>query len=328
MFSHLLIHNAKCITDSHFVQVGSRMIADLLFLVFLIFLSGCSILPSESLPQTPNIPSRAMVADVPFFAQDELQCGPAALAMALNWSGIAVQPSDLSTEVYSPGLKGSLQSSLIGSARRHGRVAYTIIGSEALLAEVSAGHPVIVLVNLSFFWYPKWHYAVVIGYDQQQGEVVLHSGVTAREVISSWTFMNIWKRSGYWGLLVLPPNRIPRGGGEEEWLAAVSGLENTRKWQAAALGYATALERWDKSFVAWMGLGNSKYNLNDLNASAEAFYQATLLQPENGMVFNNLAHVLAEQGKHKEALVAAQRAVKLGGSHINTFRQTLREIKQ
>ena len=180
MFSHLLIHNAKCITDSHFVQVGSRMIADLLFLVFLIFLSGCSILPSESLPQTPNIPSRAMVADVPFFAQDELQCGPAALAMALNWSGIAVQPSDLSTEVYSPGLKGSLQSSLIGSARRHGRVAYTIIGSEALLAEVSAGHPVIVLVNLSFFWYPKWHYAVVIGYDQQQGEVVLHSGATAK----------------------------------------------------------------------------------------------------------------------------------------------------
>ena len=67
-----------------------------------------------------------MVANVPFFAQEELQCGPAALAMTLNWSGIAVQPSDLTPEVFTPDLKGSLQSALIGATRRHGRVAYPI----------------------------------------------------------------------------------------------------------------------------------------------------------------------------------------------------------
>jgi hypothetical protein len=328
MFSHLLTRNAKCSTKTHLVQVGSRMIVDLLFLALPILLSGCSLSTSEDLSKVLEGPTRAMIVDVPFFAQDELQCGPAALAMVLNWSGVAVQPAELSSEVYSPGLKGSLQSSLIGSTRRHSRVAYPISGNEALFAEVSAGHPVIVLVNLSFFWYPKWHYAVVIGYDQQRREVTLHSGLTAREVISFWTFKNIWQRGDYWGLLVLPPDQLPDQAEEEEWLAAVSGLENAGQWQAAAIGYATALKRWDKSFIAWMGLGNSEYNLHQLDASAEALYQATLLQPENGMAFNNLAHVLTEQGKRHEALSAALRAVDLGGQSIDTFRQTLEEVKQ
>ena len=169
---------------------------------------------------------------------------------------------------------------------------------------------------------------MVIGYDQQRREVTLHSGLTAREVISFWTFKNIWQRGDYWGLLVLPPDQLPDQAEEEEWLAAVSGLENAGQWQAAAIGYATALKRWDESFIAWMGLGNSEYNLHQLDASAEALYQATLLQPENGMAFNNLAHVLAEQGKLHEALSAALRAVDLGGQSIDTFRQTLEEVKQ
>jgi len=304
------------------------MIAGLLFFALFTFLSGCGLLPIGPLTQAPEVPDTAMVTGVPFFAQDELQCGPAALAMALNWSGVAVQPSDLSPEVYSPDLKGSLQSALIGSARRHGRVAYPITGSEALLAEVAAGHPVIVLVNLSFFWYPKWHYAVVIGFDQPQGEVILHSGLTAREILSTRTFMNIWRRSDYWGLLVLAPDQLPVGSNEMEWLAAIAGLEQTGQWQAASTGYATALKRWKASFTAWMGLGNSRYHLQDLDGSAEAFHQATLLQPENGMAFNNLAHVLSEQGQRAAALIAAQRAVDLGGPLLDTFRQTLEELKR
>ena len=76
-----------------------------------------------------------------------------------------------------------------------------------------------------------------------------------------------------------------------------------------------------------MGLGNSKYKLGDLDSSADAFQQATLIQPENGMAYNNWAHVLAEQGKLDEALLAAQYAVDLSGPFQDTFRNTLNEIK-
>jgi len=327
MFSPSSTTRAKHKTISLIIKVGSQLIAGLLFLALPIFLASCSLLPAERMPQNLAGTAKAIVEGVPFFAQKELQCGPASLAMALNWSGVDLQPSDLTAEVYSPGLKGSLQSAMISSTRRHGRVAYPITGSEALLAEISAGNPVIVLVNLSFFWAPKWHYAVVIGYDQRQGQVILHSGVTAGEVLSSRVFMNIWQRSRYWGLLVLPPDRLPAGAREREWLAAVASLERSGQWRAAAIGYVTALKRWNESFAAWMGLGNTHFDLNKLEDSAKAFHQAALLQPDNGMALNNLAHVLAEQGKWEEALAAAQRAVELGGPFLDTFRQTLEEIK-
>ncbi|MGV1100093.1 PA2778 family cysteine peptidase [Thiovibrio sp. JS02] len=310
-----------------FFQAGSRLIAGLLFFLLAVLSAGCGLLPGGRLPRVPEGPESALVAGVPFFPQDELQCGPAALAMALSWSGIAVSPADLSGQVYSPGLKGSLQSALVGAARRHGRVAYPIAGGEALLAEVAAGRPVIVLMNLAFSWYPKWHYGVVLGYDQQRHQIILHSGLTANERLSARVFMNIWRRGGFWGLLVLPPEQLPARAREEDWLAAVAPLEHLRQWQAAQSGYAAALGRWPASFAAWMGLGNSRYGLHDLAGAEEAFLQASRLQPHNGMAFNNLAQVLAEQGKRAEALAAAQRAVELGGPLLDGFRRTLEEIK-
>ena len=327
MFFPLFV-TAKSRTQSRLLQADRQLLVGLLFLALSLVLSGCGILSTRPLLQTPGGPARAMVDDVPFFAQEELQCGPAALAMALNWSGIDVQPSDLTPEVFTPDLKGSLQSALIGATRRHSRVAYTITGSEALLAEVSAGNPVIVLVNLGLSWYPKWHYAVVIGFDREREEIILHSGPTANEHLSSRVFLNVWQRGEYWGLLVLAPDRLPAGVQEGDWLEAVAGLERAGQWQGAEAGDGAALKRWPKSFGAWMGLGNSRYTLHDLAGSAEAFRRATLLQPENGIPFNNLAHVLNLQGKRNEALVAARRAVDLGGPLLDDFLQTLEEIKK
>ena len=328
MFSPLLSTHAEGQPARQLRQVGKQLFAGLLFFLLGTVMSGCSLVPSSYFSQDYGRPQKTMIEEVPFFPQDDLQCGPAALAMALNWSGVAATPSQLSSEVYTPGLKGSLQGSLIGGARRHGRVAYPIEGIEAMMTEVTAGNPVIVLVNLSFAWYPKWHYAVVIGYDQAKKKVILHSGLTAGEVLGFWTFNNIWRRGDYWGLLVLPPDRLPATATETAWLKAVAGLEKAGEWQGAASGYGVALERWDKSFIAWMGLGNSRYALRELDAAAEAFRQATQLQPKNGMAYNNWANVLAEQGQMDEALTAAQRAVELGGPFQDIFRQTLEEIKE
>ena len=327
MFFPLSEPNAERRTQSRFLQAANRLIGSLLFFALVLVFSGCGLLPTGRLSQVEGTPDKAMVAGVPFFPQEELQCGPAALAMALNWSGIGVQPADLTPEVYSPGLKGSLQSALLGAARRHGRIAYPITGSEALLAEISVGHPVIVLVNLGFAWYPKWHYGVVLGFDKERDEIILHSGANANEHLLFRVFLNIWQRSEYWGLLVLPPDRLPTTAAEEPWLAGVTGLERTGQWQGAATGYTAALQRWPESFGAWMGLGNSRYSLHDLAGAAEAFRRAALLEPKNGIPHNNLAQVLAEQGKRQEALAAAQRAVELGGPLLDNFRQTLQEIK-
>lgn len=146
--------------------------------------------------------------------------------------------------------------------------------------------------------------------------------------MSFWTFNNIWKRSRYWGLLVLPPDSLPASVEENKWLTAVAGLETAGKWQDAATAYTAALKRWGQSFIAFMGLGNSKYSLHELDDAAEAFRLATELQPENGVAYNNWANVLNELGKRDEAIKAAQRVVELGGPYQDTFHQTLEEIQK
>src|SRR3569623_1363896 len=118
---------------------------------------------------------------VPFFPQERYQCGPAALATVLAWSGAAVTADQLVPQVYLPARQGSLQPELLAAARRYQRLPYVLEPDlAALLREVGAGHPVLVLQNLGLSWAPRWHNAVVVGYDLARDEVVLRSGAGRR----------------------------------------------------------------------------------------------------------------------------------------------------
>ena len=303
---------------------GGLRAAACLFLL-LTLSAGCS-LHSGVMPQPPT-GRDALRLDVPFHAQEEYQCGPAALAMTLNWSGLNIAPDDLTEAVYTPSRQGSLQPDMITAARRRGRIAYPIHGAQRLMAEVDANNPVIVLQNLGLSWYPVWHYAVVIGYDRTTAEILLHSGLTPDKRTPFRVFENTWGSSDFWGLLVLPPERMPATVTEGEWLDAAVGLERARQWQAAATAYTAATARWPLSHDAWIGLGNARYSLHDVSGSEAAFRRATEAQPDSGVAFNNLAFVLAELGRREEALEAARTAVKLGGTQEATFRRTLSEIE-
>ena len=94
------------------------------------------------------------------------------------------------------------------------------------------------------------------------------------------TFDRTWARSEYWGLIVLKPSQLPAIASEKDYLTAVFGLEKSRQYQAAAEGYQTALTRWPRSLIAFMGLGNSLYALGDLSGAENAFRMAVLNHPE------------------------------------------------
>lgn len=306
---------------------GGRKAAGLLLIICLLGLSGCGLLAPKPAPWPDEAPERVTVAKVPFFAQEDFQCGPAALAMVLGWSGVEITPDELVSEVYTPGRKGSLQSALIAAARRHGRVAYPISGMDILMTELSANHPAIVLVNLSFDWDPKWHYAVAVGYDQPASEIILHSGTIANERLSLRVFNNIFERSDYWGLLVLPPDELPVTVREGAWIEAVLGLEKAGRNEEAIIAYETSLKRWPENFSAWIGLGNCRYKADDLEAAAKAFGQALRFDPKSGPALNNLAYVLWKLGRRHEALNLARQAVALGGPLQEKFQKTLTEIE-
>lgn len=291
-------------------------------------LAGCATVPPVELPSNLEIPHTRELAEVPFFPQGEYQCGPASLAMTLNWSGVEITPEQLKPEVYTAGRKGSLPPDMIGAARRHGRLAYPVNSLESILKEVAAGHPVIVLQRLTSFFQSSWHYAVVFGYDLDRRELILHSGVKEREVLSFDEFAETWLAWNRWGLLTLLPGRFPATVREETYLKAVIGLEQTELWPEVEQAYSQASGRWPDNGTIWVGLGNSRYAQKNLIGAEQAFRSAIEADPALAAAYNNLAHVLMEQGRNEEALQAIQQALHLGGPQIEIFRKTLADIQK
>ena len=100
-------------------------------------------------------------------------------------------------------------------------------GLESVLEEVAAGNPVLVLQNQAFSWWPRWHFAVVVGFDRERRELVLRSGITRRWVTDFTSFESTWKRSGRWAVLTLPGDRLPATAAAVPWLKAASDSEET-----------------------------------------------------------------------------------------------------
>ena len=293
-----------------------------------VVLCGCSALQRTQMPPRPEtVPAGYELVGVPFYPQTAYQCGPSSLAMALAYDGLSITPEDLKSQVYTPSLKGSLQMDMVGATRRQGKIAYEITGPDAIFTEIAAGHPVIVLQNLGFSWLPAWHYAIVIGYNFSDKNIILRSGVTRRKVMSYDAFEKSWAFSNYWGLMVLEPTQLPVAAEVNKYLTAVLGLEKARQFQAAVTGYQTALTRWPGSPPALMGLGNSYYALEDLSAAESVFREVTERYPQAAPAYNNLAQVLLEQGRQGEALAAARKAVSLGGPLLSVSKKTLQEIR-
>jgi len=291
-------------------------------------IAGCaSTQVSGLLERRPEgLPAAAEIAEVPFFAQEDFQCGPAALATALVHAGGEATPESLVPQVYLPARKGSLQAEMLATARRHRQVAYPLAPNlEDLMREIAAGNPVVVLQNLALDWAPQWHYAVAIGYDLDAREIVLRSGVTRRLTMALDTFERTWARSSHWAMLALPPERLPATANESSYLTAAAALERVTP-AAARRAYEAALGRWPRSVAARIGLGNASYAMRDLTGAAAAYLRATQDHPEAADAWNNLAQALHELGSREAALAAARRAVALGGPRQNTYRETLEGI--
>lgn len=277
-----------------------------------LLLAGCA----QMVPQTvalrsgwpAGVPQSTAVQDVPFFPQDEYQCGPAALATVLAFSGVPVTPEPLVGQVYIPERRGSLQLEMLAAARRYGRVSYVLAPRYGdLLREVAAGHPVLVLQDVGALA-TQWHYAVVNGFDYPSGTIDLRSGTTARLEMSFTAFERSWMRSGYWAMVVMPPDRIPATATEDAWMNVVLAMARVAPAEAVTTAFATALQRWPDNLAAAIGLANQLHARGALAQAADVLGQARQRHPGSAIVANNLAQVLSDLGRQGEALALVDEA--------------------
>ena len=308
---------------------NTRLLAGVLFSALV--LCGCAGIPQGPAlpdPQVTGLPPRHELTEVPFFPQRRYQCGPAALATVLVSHGIDITPDDLIEQVYLPKRQASLPEELASSARSYGMLAYPLAPELGdLLSEVARGHPVLVFQNLGLDWLPRRHFAVVVGYNLTNGEIMLRSGTTQRRRTPLATFEQTWARTGRRAWVILPAGEVPATAEAEHYLQAAHALEQSDRPQAARAAWRAAVHTWPENVRAWMALGNSHYDAQAYQQAVNAFREATRLAPRAPEGWNNLAYALLRQYCPQQARQAAQCATRLAPREIR-FRETAAEINQ
>lgn len=267
------------------------------------------------------------LAAVPFYPQARYHCGPAALASVLQHTGVAASPETLAPEIYVPGRQGSFREEVAAAARRRGRVVLPMAPNlAAIVAALSDGRPVLVFQNLGPGWYPRWHFAVVVGYDAATDEMILRSGTERRHLVSRETFFRTWDRGQRWARVVSRPSDIPAIVTPLPWLRAAHDLEQAGQQQAASEAYAAGLRRWPDHAGLRLALAN-RHALEGRTGDAIRVLQGGLAFAPSSALLNNLAWLLMEAGRYDQAAVHAEAAVALGGPFATQARATLAEIR-
>lgn len=284
-----------------------------------LFLVACQSPPQsrQLLAEPPAISRQALINSVPFFPQQDYFCGPTTLSEVAAYYGVEHSADSIASLTFTPGLQGSLQIEMAAASRQLGFVAYEQRGNlSQLLQLIDEKFPVIVLQNNGLSWLPQWHYAVVIGYDLERREIILHSGLTAEYRLPLATFERTWHRANYWLLAMLPPERTSALLDPFLYTRACQDLLQTRQTAAGVTALISATQQWPDYWLPYFLLGNHFL----AQAPAEAatwFAQGLPLAKQQPAYLNNYALLLSELGCQAQALALIQAARQLAPDDTN-----------
>ncbi len=279
-----------------------------LFLLFLVCVSCATRTPvTDKFQDQDNLSFR--IKKVPVIKQDDHHCGPATLAMVMQYHGGKQKPKELARGLFHKKLRGSFFPEMKARARSEGMMVLEVNELNDVFTEIMAGNPVIVLQNNGFRFFPRWHFAVLTGMDFDGPDVWLNDGgkkVNKRD-------MRLFERSFHLGgrrsLVILPPGKLAATRSEYEHLEAAAMLEAIGKNEEAAKSYLGILEKWPKSFLGSIGASNTLYAIGEKKKAAEVLRVAAKSHPESAMIWHNLAILENENGRKRNAHKSAKKAL-------------------
>ena len=279
----------------------------------LLLLQGCQNTPqAERLSGSilNNISSSKLIKDVPFYPQQKFFCGPTTLSEVLNFYGYSTTPEAIARSLFIPGREGSLQLEMISAARSYGLLPYSTQSDfETLFSLIDNNVPVIVFQNVATSWFPMWHYALVIGYDQIQEKIILHTGETRAHEMSYELFERVWQRGNYWILALLKSEKTHRYLDPFIYTKAAHDMLKVGKNEAALNHLTTATKDWPQEWLSYFLLGNHYLNISDEAASwFSKGYKYAADKPE---YLNNYGYALVQEGCISEAKKLIKAALKL-----------------
>lgn len=210
---------------------GFRSVRLWLMAVVAVLVVGCA---SVEPPEIRRLPERVELNGVPFFRGNAYQSGPHVMASMLGEQGIRITPGLLTRPLKLPGAEASLQSNMEQLAAEYGLMVYPLDKSlPALLAQVAAGHSVMLRFNEGRIW-AEPRYAMLVGYNRAKQTVLLRAGMDRRRLMDFKAFESAWADAGSWAVLIVSPGQLPVDVDRARWLKAASDLSRAGQEQAAA----------------------------------------------------------------------------------------------
>ena len=264
----------------------------------LLLLQGCQNTPqTERLSGTilKNISPSKLIKDVPFYPQQTFFCGPTTLSEALNFYGHSTTPEAIAPNLFIPEREGSLQLEMISAARSYGQLPYSTNSDlETLFSLIDNNVPVIVFQNVATSWFPMWHYALVIGYDQTTQKIILHTGETQAHEMSYKLFERVWQRGNYWILALLGSEQNYSYLDSFIYTRAAQDMLTVGLTEPAIKHLIKATQTWPEKWLSYFLLGNHYLNISD--EAAKWFSRGFEYGADNPQYLNNYGYALVQEG--------------------------------
>lgn len=189
----------------------------------------------------------------------------------------------------------------------------------------------LVLQNFGVPLWPRWHYAVVVGFDRDTDRLLLRSGTRERLQMRRTWFESSWRRANRWAVVAAPPDEIPATATAERYLRAAADLESVARRDSAALAYAAAVSRWPDNPLARVALANAQLAGGDSGLAEHTLRAAVAAGAADAIVHNNLADLLAKRGCRDGAMaqlsLAEGPAAPIAAAVADAIAATRREIE-
>lgn len=181
---------------------------------------------------------------VPFTVQTQELCGPTALKMVLDSEGISSELDQLIKFTYSPQVKGSTKSDMLGAVRRLGLVPIKVRTLYELLRHISKGRAAVVFYNSAVSWSTLWHFGVLTGYDLEAEKVYLHAGESENQRMNLAWFYERWSEGDHWAMVVSTPQNLPAKIDLKEMIENIDVFINLEQLDVARALLVTLLSRY------------------------------------------------------------------------------------
>lgn len=280
------------------------------FLLFLVCVSCATRTPVTDKFQDKNKLSHR-IKTVPVIKQKDHHCGPATLAMVMQYHGGKQTPKELSQGLFHKKLKGSFFPEMKARAREEGMMVLEVNELKDVFTELRAGHPVIVLQNNGFRFFPRWHFGVLTGVNFDGPDVYLNDGERKVNKRDMRLFERSFVLGGRRSLVILPPGKLAATASEYQHLEAAAMLESIGKNAEASKSYLAILEKWPGSLLGSMGASNTLYAIGEKKRAAEVLSAASKTHSDSAMIWHNLAIIEEETGMRRNARMSAKKALSL-----------------